>query len=129
MKGRIGGFVDGFGAVASWACAVHCLLLPFLLGALPITGLGFLLSETAERSLIGASAALALLSLVPSFITEHRKLRSVFLATSGLSLIVLTHVLFEDDLITKTTFLVLGAVLISAAHILNRRLCQACEHC
>ena len=129
MTEKLGKWLDGFGVVASWACAVHCLALPMLVGILPLIGLGFLLSETSERALIGLSALIATASLLPSYYLHHGKLRSIFLAVGGLSLIVMTHLLFEDNLAAKIVFLIAGAGLITTAHLLNRRLCLACKVC
>lgn len=129
MMTKIGKWLDAAGATASWACAVHCLALPFLISLLPLIGLSFLLSETTERVFIGISIILALLSLLPAYFREHGKLRSIFLAAAGIGLIILTHLLFEEDLTLKFIFLLTGAILISAAHFLNRRLCRACEVC
>lgn len=129
MIEKVGKWLDALGATISWACAVHCLALPFLISLLPLIGLSFLLDETTERVFIGISVVLAVLSLLPAYFREHGKLRSIFLAAAGIGLIVLTHLLFEDDLIFKLIFLLSGAILISVAHIINRRLCRACEVC
>ena len=129
MTERLHNWLDSFGAVASWTCAAHCLFTPLLMGITPLVGLSFLFSETTERVLIGISVSLAVTSLLPSYFRQHGKLHSMFLAVSGLTLIVMTHLLFEDNLILKSTFLITGAILISAAHLLNRYLCRTCKVC
>ncbi len=129
MTEKIGNWLDNFGVAASWVCAVHCLFVPFLVGIIPLVGLSFLFSETTERFLIGVSVLLALFSLLPAYFRQHGKLRSIFLASAGLSLIILTHLLFEDSFVTKAIFLITGAILISTAHLLNRYLCKTCEVC
>jgi hypothetical protein len=129
MFEKIRSLVDKAGITASWLCAVHCLALPFLIGALPFVGLSFLLDETTERVFIGISVVLAAFSLLPAYFREHGKLRSIFLAAAGIGLILLTHFLLEENLTAKIVFLIGGAILISAAHLLNRRLCRACAVC
>lgn len=129
MSEKIGKWLDMAGVTASWACAVHCLALPFLIGVLPLVGLSFLLDETTERIFIGISVLLAVCSLIPAYFRDHGKLRAFFLAIGGIGLIVLTHLLFEENLTLKFTFLLTGAILISAAHFINRRLCRACTVC
>lgn len=129
MNEKIGKWLDRFGMAASWACTLHCLALPFLIGVLPLVGLSFLLDETTERIFILLSAILAALSLLPAYFRQHGKLRVIFLAASGIGLIVLTHFLFEENLAAKIVFLITGAILLSAAHLLNRRLCRDCEIC
>ncbi len=101
----------------------------FLIGVLPFLGLSFLLEEATERVFIGISVALAVLSLLPAYFREHGNLRSIFLAIAGIGLIVLTHFAFEENLTVKLIFLLAGAALISAAHVLNRHLCRACAAC
>ncbi len=129
MTEKLVKWLDHFGTAASWLCAVHCLALPFLIGLLPLIGLSFLLEETTERVFIGISAAIAGLSLLPAYFRRHGKLRSIFLAVAGIGLIILTHLLFEKNLTAKIIFLTSGAILISAAHLLNQRLCRACKSC
>ena len=129
MLEKIGVLLDKAGVAASWACAVHCLALPFLVGVLPLVGLSFLLEETTERVFIGISVVIAVFGLLPAYFREHGKLRSIFLAAAGIGLIVLTHFLFEENLTAKILFLIAGAGLISAAHLLNRRLCRECAFC
>jgi hypothetical protein len=105
------------------------LALPMLVGVLPLVGLSFLLSESTERIFIGISALIAAASLLPAYFRQHGKLRSIFFAAAGIGLIVSTHLLFEDNLPAKFTFLIAGAALLTTAHLLNRRLCRACKIC
>ena len=129
MNEKIGKWLDAAGVTASWACAVHCLALPLLVGVLPLVGLSFLLDETTERIFILVSILLAALSLLPAYFREHGKIRSVFLAAAGIGLIVLTHFFLEENLAAKIVFLIAGAILLSAAHLINRRLCRECAAC
>jgi hypothetical protein len=129
MIEKIGKWLDSAGAAASWLCAAHCLALPLLIGVLPLVGLSFLLEETTEKVFIGISVGLAVISLLPSYFREHKKLQAIFLAIAGIGLITLTHFLFEENLTLKIVFLITGAILISSAHLLNRRLCRECRAC
>ncbi len=129
MRGKIGNLLDKAGITASWLCAVHCLALPFLIGVLPLVGLSFLLDETTERIFILISVLLAALSLLPAYFREHGKIRSIILAASGVGLIVMTHFFLEENLAVKVVFLIAGAILISVAHLVNRRLCRECAVC
>lgn len=129
MYEKIGKWLDLVGITASWACTAHCLILPLLIGVLPFIGLSFLVEETTERVFIGISVVLAILSLLPSYFREHKKLQAIFLAIAGIGLITLTHFLFEENLMLKVIFLISGAILVSSAHLLNRRLCRDCRVC
>lgn len=126
---RIGTWLDILGTYASWVCVAHCLLLPFLIGIIPFFGLSYILSESIELFLIVVTVLIALSSLLPAYLTQHGKLRSIVLALSGITLIILTYILFEENLIAQIIFLVAGATLISSAHKINRFLCQRCEGC
>lgn len=126
---KFGVWLDRIGTTASWICAVHCLVLPLFVVSLPVIGLGFLLEEATERIFILFSSVIAALSLIPAYFWEHRKIQPIFLASSGISLIVLTHLLFEDNWLLKFIFLVFGALLLTTAHLLNRRFCRDCVVC
>ena len=123
------GWLDSAGAAASWLCAIHCLALPFAVSLLPIVGLSFLLDETTERVFIVVSMTLAALSLLSAYFRQHGKIRAIAFFSAGIGLIVASHLLLEESLILKAAFLVIGAILISAAHLINRRLCRSCVAC
>src|SRR6478672_8405035 len=60
---RSGGFAaiaDRFGATASFLCAIHCALLPFVIAVLPALGLAFLADHRFERGFIAFASVLAL---------------------------------------------------------------------
>lgn len=120
---------DKTGAVLSWVCAVHCLTLPFLTAVLPVVGLSFLANEFAEYVLIGILVLIALISLIPAYLNEHGKMRTLLLFAAGISFIFFADKLFEENFIGKIIFVFIGAGLITISHIVNRRLCQSCHKC
>jgi len=122
-------WLDMTGVLASWLCAIHCLALPLAVSVLPLIGLSFLLSETAEMTFIVISVVIAALSLLPAYFREHRRLRAILFFTSGISLIVVSHLLFEESLVLKAVLLISGGALITTAQFVNRRLCRECEVC
>lgn len=126
---NIGVRLDNAGMTASWLCAVHCIALPPAISILPLVGLSFLLDETTEIVFIGISVALAALTLLPGFFRHHRKLRTLLLFVTGIGLIAAAHLSFEDDLRLQIPLLLAGALMISAAHFINRRLCRQCAVC
>lgn len=129
MSVKYGKWLDTLGVTASWICAVHCLALPLFITLLPFVGLSFLLSETTEFVLIGISAFIAAASFLPAYFRQHGRLRPALLAITGIGLIILTHLWFEENLTLKIIFLAAGAIFLTAAHFFNRRLCRACEIC
>jgi uncharacterized membrane protein len=122
-------WLDRTGMAASWLCALHCLALPFTVSILPLIGLSFLLSENTERVFIGISILIASVSLVPSYFRQHGRIRALALFTSGISLILTSHLLLEESFVFKAIFLLAGGALITTAHFINRRLCLECDAC
>lgn len=122
-------WMDRTGMAASWLCAIHCLALPFAVSILPLIGLSFLLSETTERAFIGVSILIAGLSLVPAYFRQHGNIRALLFFTSGVSLIITSHLLFEESIFLKAIFLLAGGAFITTAHFVNRRLCRECNSC
>ncbi len=125
--------LDKAGAAASFLCAVHCALMPFLITVLPLVGLGFLASEPVEWGLLAASGVLGTLSLCLGF-REHKQ-RRVF-AVLGVALAFLVagrifHERFHDHPLELwgIAFMVLGGLTMMGAHIFNRMLCRSCRVC
>lgn len=122
-------WLDMTGSAVSWICAVHCIALPFFISLLPLVGLSFLLDERVEWAIVGCSIVIAALSLLPAYFRQHGKIRTFVLFVSGIGLIIISHLAFEETLILQTPFLLVGAGLITAAHFINRRLCRECKVC
>jgi hypothetical protein len=122
-------FLDKTGVAVSWLCAVHCLAMPFLISFLPLIGISFLAGEGFEYIFIGISIVLAMLSLLPAYFKQHRKIRTLLLFASGICFVVLADAVFEDSLPGKILFVFVGAGCITAAHFINRRLCRNCQKC
>ena len=126
-KGR--SWLDLIGSAVSWACVIHCLALPFFISLLPLVGLSFMLDESVEQAIISMSVLIAAASLLPAYFRQHGKIRTIVLFIAGISLIVLSHLAFEEELTLQIPFLLAGAGLITAAHLINRRLCRNCAKC
>jgi len=122
-------WLDRTGMAASWLCAIHCLALPYAVSILPLVGLSFLLSETTERAFIGVSLLIAGLSLMPAYFRQHGNIRPLLIFTSGIGLIVVSHLLFDESILFKAIFLLIGGAFITTAHFVNRRLCRDCHSC
>lgn len=122
------GFWDYTGATISWVCAIHCLLMPFVIMLLPLVGLSFLADEKTEWIIIGISVIVGLISLLPSYFSLHKQLRVLMIFIAGIGLITFSQLTFEES-IWKYPFVILGAVFITLAHLINRRLCYSCHVC
>jgi hypothetical protein len=123
------GFWDKTGALVSWACAAHCLAMPLLVSSFPLVGLGFLAHDGVEYIFIGVSIFVALISILSGFLRFHRNIYTLMLFAGGIGLMLSADGIFEESFLWKTIFVVVGASLISTAHILNRFLCRKCANC
>ena len=123
------GWLDLTGTAVSWICLAHCIALPLFLSLVPLVGLSFLLDESVEWMIVGASVIVGAFSLLPAYFRRHGKRRSLLLFAAGVGLIVASHLQFEDEPALQIPFLLAGAGLITAAHLVNRRLCCECIGC
>ena len=119
-------WVDSMGAWISLGCALHCAAIPLLFGVLTPLGLGFLIHDQFEKIFLTVSVALALASLSWGY-RLHRRWSGFLILASGLSLIVIGRNLVTDEY--EVLLVVVGAVFLAGAHILNRYLCHRCQEC
>ncbi len=110
---------DRVGATASFLCAVHCALLPFVIALLPLIGLGFLADHRFERIFVACAAALASVTIVTAW-RRHRKLHALFLLIPGIALLLAGIVIdIEHQEWLHTAMVVCGGVLVASAHVTN----------
>ncbi len=132
LKSRTTGadnFWDKTGITVSWVCAAHCLAMPFIISFLPLLGISFLAHEGIEYVIIGFSIVVALITLLPAYFRQHRKIRTLLLYVSGICFVIFADMLFEESLSAKIIFVLIGAGLVSSAHFINRILCRNCRVC
>lgn len=125
--------LDKAGATASFLCAIHCAIMPFVITILPLLGLGFLSSEPVEWGLLTASGTLGTLSLCLGY-REHRSRRVFAVLGVALAFLVagrLFHSRFHDHPleIWGVVLMVLGGFTMMGAHVFNRTLCRSCRAC
>ena len=110
---------DRIGATASFLCAIHCALLPFVLTLLPFIGLEFLADRRFERGFVMFACALALLVLIRGF-RRHQHPLPLLLATPGLALLLLGVTYAEGySVILHSVLVTCGGLLLAAAHFVN----------
>lgn len=119
---------DKVGIFLSTLCAVHCLLTPFLILALPVMG-EFFESEWAHILLALFVVPVGLFAFFSGY--RHHQQKGV-LALGVVGLLFITGASFlphemvevaEFDVVTIS-----GSVLVLFAHILNRRACLCHKH-
>ena len=112
---------DRLGAIASFLCAIHCALLPFVLAALPLVGLEFLADHRFERGFVAFACVLAVVALVRGF-RRHQQPLPLLLAVPGLILLISGVTWAEGGLVLVHSGLVTtGGLLLATAHFINLR--------
>lgn len=110
---------DRVGATASFLCAIHCALLPFVLTVLPLLGLGFLAGHRFERGFVMFAATLALFALVGGY-RRHRRPLPLLLATPGLALLLLGVTwAINYPILVHSVMVTCGGLLLASAHFVN----------
>ncbi len=123
--------LNRFGAAASFLCAIHCLAMPLLIGVLPLIGLGLLTTPWLEWSLIGLAGLMGIVTLPPSYCRDHRQLQPLGLFTLGFGLILVTKLFITEGSALETLGMVIGALFVAGANLVNHRLVHArtvCRH-
>lgn len=138
--------MDRVGAVASFACAIHCAAIPILIGlsaggALTWAGhaASWLDNEPVEWGLVILAAIVGTVSAWRGYRKHGNLTVAIVLAMAALSLLLLTAIGHDHSHAGhghshshegeyKWFFPVLGLV-IAISHVVNRRLCNSCDSC
>jgi|TARA_B110000240_G_C13316231_1_gene375036 hypothetical protein len=118
--------LDRIGITATSLCALHCILLPVLLPALPLLGLSFLADHAWEHVFLIFTAILGSVALFSGFKRYHRKMYPFYLLFIGVGIYWIKHDFAEEY---EAYFIMIGASLIVAAHYINLKLCNNCKEC
>ncbi|HET6587409.1 MAG TPA: MerC domain-containing protein [Oleiagrimonas sp.] len=119
---------DRVGATASFLCAVHCAVLPFVLALLPLLGLGFLAGHVFERVFVLCAATLAGVVLMAGY-RRHLRRAPLMLAVPGLVLLVAgVCVDLDKDLLAHAVMVTTGGTLLACAHLVNLRFSRTRRH-
>ncbi|MCY1014894.1 MerC domain-containing protein [Pyxidicoccus sp. MSG2] len=118
---------DGVGQWLSALCIVHCVVLPVVLGVLPVAVAGVLGAESVHRWLLVLVAASALASFVPGW-RHHRRISAPGLAALGVGLLAGGAFLVPEGAAGwwETGLTLAGGLVMAVAHGRNRALCRDC---
>jgi hypothetical protein len=117
--GRWWNLADRVGATASFLCAIHCALLPFVLTLLPLVGLGFLASHGFERGFVAFAVMLAMVALVIGY-RRHRRALPLLLAVPGLALLLAGIAVVDSHTpLLHSVLVTCGGLLVASAHFSN----------
>lgn len=123
-KARV--FFDKFGIMVTSLCAIHCILLPVILPVLPLLGLTAAHNHAFEGFVLLFTMVLGFITLFIGFHRYHRKLYPFYALFLG------GFIYWQRDAWGheyEHFILVIGAVLVVGAHIMNMRLCNQCNDC
>ncbi len=125
---------DRLGIVGSALCIIHCLALPFLIGALSLGALGFLADEIFHQILAVLLLGVALFAFIPGFRHHGNKL-VVIGGMAGISLLLATGFLLDHFIShgLEIGLTVVASLVLLSAHFANWRLCadrkeSCCDH-
>lgn len=131
MKKRIG--LDQVGAIASFACAVHCALIPIAISLSAAGVITFFDSEPIEWGFVLLASVVGTVSAWRGYRTHGNKTVAVVLGTAALGLVLATltrhdgHAHDPDHLLAWVLPLI--GLTIAVSHVVNLRLCRACRSC
>lgn len=125
-------FADRFGATASFLCALHCAVLPFVVAVLPALGLGFLANHAVERAFVLFACSLGSATVLLG-LRRHGDRRALALLLPGVGLLLGGIAVDSGAAPLWHALLVsVGGVLLSLAHLTNLRLSHVhdarCRH-
>lgn len=118
MKKFLTSNLDFIGMATSLLCAVHCSILPILLGFGLLNGLVWTQSAWMEGLILSISLIIASLSLIKSY-QSHKSAKPLLICLIGFVLFGTAHVAGHGFHMVLAT---LGGTLIAAAHLINWRL-------
>lgn len=122
MKGKINW--DALGIATSLACAIHCAILPLMLGTLPILGINLIDNEGFEYFMILLAAAIGGYSLYHGYRKHHHSVVPLMIFSGGIGLLLAKQMWHS----LQFWLLPFAVVMIISAHLLNYKSCRVHNH-
>lgn len=119
--------LDTLGIGASLVCAIHCVLLPLIITALPLLGLEVLENENLEYALLVLSFLVGCAALWRGYLKHHRRALPLLLFAVGYAGLLAGHFLMPEG--WEPFVIAAGAGLIVWAHLQNIKACRSCKVC
>lgn len=120
-------WVDYIGFGASFICAIHCILTPFLVMMLPVIGSYFMYSHEVEILFVICTLILAFFSICWGYRLHKENQLFLYLAVATFFLLIgegFFHRGFYGFILTA-----IGGIMLAIVHYLNLKLCKSCNHC
>ena len=119
---------DRAGILVSGACAIHCTLLPLLIVALPVVGLGRLFDDRIEWAFVVTTALVGATAHARAYMRDHRHVAPGLIFAAGFSLVLCARLFLEEHQLGAYTIGV-GGILAAGSHYANLRICRCCRVC
>ena len=121
--------IDVLGAALACLCACHCVVLPGLAAALPLAGLGTLLSPSAEDAFAALAVGVALASVAGAYVRTRRHAHRLIPLAVGIGCLVVVRAVAGLPESAERGLTVIGSACLAGAHLYNRRLCRRAAAC
>lgn len=115
---------DAAGIVTTVACAIHCAILPLLLGSLPILGINIVNNIRFEYFMIFLAFVIGSFSLWHGYRRHHHSLIPMLVFAAGIAFLVAKQVWHHY----QYWLLPFALVFIVSAHVLNYKACRIHNH-
>lgn len=112
--------LDALGALASFACALHCLTIPVAMAAMPLAGFELLHNHTFDKAFVLSAIVFGVLVIGSGY--APRAARSVVALFAVGTVLLLVGAFALHDGPAHVLALGLGGLLMGSAHLLNRRI-------
>ena len=114
----------------SFACALHCLMVPLLLALFPSATLLGLEDERIHLGLLALIIPVSVFSLTLGC-RVHRNLTVVSLGVTGISILIFSALLAHDigGESLETAGTLLGSGIVALSHALNFKFCRSANAC
>lgn len=113
---------DAIGIGASFACAIHCVLLPLIFTTLTLCGVEFIENKYLEVLTIFISMCAGSWALIRGYRKHHHRLSLILYFIIGLLLMIAGN--FMHGQFAEIVCKLVGAVLIITAHVKNIHICK-----
>ena len=111
---------DVIGILTSIACAIHCAILPLMIGSLPLFGINIIHNVVFEWGMIAAAFCVGSYSLFHGYVKHHHLLLPIYFFCAGFLFLFLKQFFHAIE----NWFLLPAVSLIVVAHWYNFRLCH-----
>lgn len=115
---------DALGIATSLACAIHCAILPLMLGTLPLFGMNLVNHEGFEYFMICLAFCIGVYSLWHGYRRHHHNLMPLFIFISGILFLVAKQVWHNY----QYWLLPIALLFIVSAHLINYKSCRVHNH-